>query len=340
MSERKILLLGTGGTIAGKAQDAAQAVGYRAAEIGVAELIGGLLGIKALEGVMVEAVQLAQVDSKDMNWSIWRSLLAQCLSAMDDPQVHAIVITHGTDTLEETGWFLAALLEARKPVVLTCAMRPATALLSDGPQNLLDSLCVAASGGRPGVWFVAAGKVFAAESVQKVHPYRLDAFSSYELGVCGFVEEQTVRWCSAGMPPRMPVPLHDASSGRAVQVPVASASSLFDLEALPWVEVVFSAALADGRQVEALVAAGVRGIVVAGSGNASVHEQLAAALSEARKRGVWVWHASRCLEGVPVAGRCLGPAISESDHQALAIGLVPSKARIAMMLGLVAREAG
>ncbi len=339
MSERKILLLGTGGTIAGKAQDATQAVGYRAAEIGVGELIDGLLGTRALEGVMVEAVQLAQVDSKDMSWPIWRSLLARCLSAMDDPQVHAIVITHGTDTLEETGWFLAALLEARKPVVLTCAMRPATALLSDGPQNLLDSLCVAA-GARPGVWFVAAGKVFAAGNVQKVHPYRLDAFSAYEHGVCGFVEEQAVRWCAAEVPPTVPVPLHDASSGCSVQVPMASASSLLRLEVLPWVEVVFSAALADSRQVDALVAAGVNGIVLAGSGNASVHEALEAALSNARKRGAWVWYASRCLEGVPVVGHGLGFAAAESGPAALMVGLVPSKARIAMVLGLVARQAG
>src|SRR2546427_5107710 len=87
-----------------------------------------------------------------MDWPVWRALLRACTQALEDADTRAVVITHGTDTLEETAWLLHSLLPATKPIVLTCAMRPATALLADGPQNLRDAVTVAASGGRSGAW--------------------------------------------------------------------------------------------------------------------------------------------------------------------------------------------
>ncbi|WP_202758462.1 asparaginase [Delftia acidovorans] len=320
MGQSKLVILGTGGTIAGRADSQSQGVGYKAGQITVQSLLEAVPDLEQQALGPVQTQQIAQVDSKDMDWPVWRALLRACTQALEDADTRALVITHGTDTLEETAWLLHSLLPATKPVVLTCAMRPATALLADGPQNLRDAVTVAASGGRSGVWVVAGGEVHAAAQVQKVHPYRLQAMRSVEGGPQALVEEGRVRWL---------VP--DAPSVRAV-VPALTSSGLLALDELPWVEVVFSGALARASGVDALVAAGVRGIVVAGTGNATVHEGMEAALQRARDKGVWIWRGTRCAEGLPVASG-LGTNPAEADLAQLPV----AKARIAMMLALAAQ---
>src|SRR5512139_2308283 len=133
----KIVVLGTGGTIAGTATGAGDSRNYRAAQLAVGELLAGL---PRPGGCEVLSEQVAQVDSKDMDLAVWQQLLQRCLHWLAQPEVRGLVITHGTDTLEETAYLLQTVLAPRKPVVLTCAMRPATALDADGPQNLLDAL--------------------------------------------------------------------------------------------------------------------------------------------------------------------------------------------------------
>nr|MCA1066799.1 L-asparaginase [Delftia acidovorans] len=317
MGQSKLVILGTGGTIAGRADSQSQGVGYKAGQITVQSLLEAVPDLEQQALGPVQTQQIAQVDSKDMDWPVWRALLRACTQALEDADTRAVVITHGTDTLEETAWLLHSLLPATKPIVLTCAMRPATALLADGPQNLRDAVTVAASGGRSGVWVVAGGEVHAADQVQKVHPYRLQAMRSVEGGPQALVEEGRVRWL---------VP--DAPSARTM-VPAAMSSDLLALDELPWVEVVFSGALARASGVDALVAAGVRGIVVAGTGNATVHEGMEAALQRARDKGVWIWRGTRCAEGLPVASG-LGTNPAEADLAQLPV----AKARIAMMLAL------
>ena len=134
-----VVVLGTGGTIAGTAADAADNVGYRAAQLDAASLVAA---IPALATVPIEVQQVAQLDSKDMGFKVWRLLAERVNEALARPEVGGVLITHGTDTLEETAYFLQRVLAPRKPVVLVAAMRPATALLSDGPQNLLDAVSV------------------------------------------------------------------------------------------------------------------------------------------------------------------------------------------------------
>ena len=320
MGQSKLVILGTGGTIAGRADSQSQGVGYKAGQITVQSLLDAVPDLEQQALGPVQTQQIAQVDSKDMDWPVWCALLRACVQALEDADTRAVVITHGTDTLEETAWLLHSLLPATKPIVLTCAMRPATALLADGPQNLRDAVTVAASGGRTGVWVVAGGEVHAAAQVQKVHPYRLQAMRSMEGGPQALVEEGRVRWL---------VP--DGASARAV-VPVPTLSDLLALDELPWVEVVFSGALARASGVDALVAAGVRGIVVAGTGNATVHEGMEAALQRASDKGVWIWRGTRCAEGLPVASG-LGANPAEADLAQLPV----AKARIAMMLALAAQ---
>ena len=137
-----LALLGMGGTIAGTGS--ASGVGYQAGQIAAQDLLGG---IAVPTGCVVRPQQVRQLDSKDIGDGDWLALAQACGQQLADPQVAAIVITHGTDTLEETAWFLQCVLPAGKPVVLTCAMRPASALSADGPANLRDALACAADGG-------------------------------------------------------------------------------------------------------------------------------------------------------------------------------------------------
>ncbi|MBX3655548.1 MAG: asparaginase [Ramlibacter sp.] len=311
MSAKKIVVLGTGGTIAGTAAQAGDNIGYTAAQVGVEQLLAAL---PQLRGQPVQAEQVAQIDSKDMTPAVWQQLAQRCQHWLAQDDVRGVVITHGTDTLEETAYFLHAALQPSKPVVLTCAMRPSTALAPDGPQNLLDAVAVAAWPGAAGVVAVCAGTVHGATDVQKVHTYRLDAFSSGDAGPLGYVEEGAVRLVR-----NWPVALANRSSD-ALNTIAANT---------PWprVEIVMSHAGAGGRLVQALVAQKVDGIVVAGTGNGSLHQELEAALLEAQAQGIRVVCASRCP-----SGRVLPkPADAFRDSE----GLSPVKARIALMLALM-----
>jgi L-asparaginase len=314
---QKIVILGTGGTIAGAAASALDHTGYTAGQLGVADLLAGLPTAAMVGGAdrfMVE--QLAQIDSKDMGFEVWVKLALRVAHHLSQSEVQAVLITHGTDTLEETAYFLHALLMPTKPVVLTCAMRPATALVPDGPQNLMDALAVALSPGAGGVSVVCAGAVFGAEDVQKIHPYRLNAFGAGDAGPIAYVEEGRLRQLRS-----WPHASTGLLEGRA-----ALLGRLTDTR-WPRVEVVMSHAGADGWVVRALVEAGVQGLVVSTTGNGTVHQDLEAALLEAMAQGVKVLRATRCTEG----------RIFEGAHDALpaAPGLNSAKARIALMLELM-----
>ncbi|HEX7438913.1 MAG TPA: asparaginase, partial [Caldimonas sp.] len=245
-----VVVLGTGGTIAGMAASAADNVGYTAARTGVAQLVAGLAGAPAV--LVVE--QVAQIDSKDMDFAVWQRLAERVGHHLARPEVAGIVITHGTDTLEETAYFLHRVFAPLKPVVLTGAMRPATSLQADGPQNLQDAITLAAGSEASGVLVVMAGTVHAGAEVRKIHPYRLDAFSSGESGALARIEEGRVRLLR-----RWPV-------GPALGTDILAA----DTSRWPAVEIVTSCSGARGSVVQALCAAGVRGIVVAATGSGTV----------------------------------------------------------------------
>jgi L-asparaginase len=309
VTPRKIVVLGTGGTLAGTAADVHDNLGYRAGQIGIGELLARIPG---LSGVPLEPEQVAQIDSKDMSFDIWRSLALRCAHWLAQEDVGGLVIGHGTDTLEETAYFLQAVLAPAKPVVLTCAMRPASALVPDGPQNLLDAVAVASAPAARGVVAVCAGAIHAAAEVAKQHTYRLDAFTSGDAGPLGYVEEGAVRQLRAW----------------PAQGPVAGALDKMNaVVRWPRVEIVTSHAGASGGIVQALLAQGVDGLVVAATGNGTVHQDLEAALLQARDRGVRVVRASRCAQG-----RVQGTPGDALPH---AGGLSPVKARIALLLELL-----
>ncbi|MFY4534216.1 asparaginase domain-containing protein, partial [Escherichia coli] len=117
MGQSKLVILGTGGTIAGRADSQSQAVGYKAGQITVQSLLDAVPDLEQQALGPVQTQQIAQVDSKDMDWPVWRALLRACTQALEDADTRAVVITHGTDTLEETAWLLHSLLPAAKPIV-------------------------------------------------------------------------------------------------------------------------------------------------------------------------------------------------------------------------------
>jgi L-asparaginase len=303
----KIVILGTGGTIAGTAASATDAVGYTAAQLGVVQLVAA---VPALAQVPLECEQVAQLDSKDMDHATWQCLAQRCAHHLVRAEVAGVVVTHGTDTLEETAYFLHRVLAPAKPLVLTAAMRPATALQADGPQNLLDAVRVAQHSGARGVLAVLAGTLHGAPDVFKLHSYRLDAFSSGDAGPIGYIEEGRLRCVRAWL------------EGQALSLAAIAAPT----ESWPRVEIVTAHAGADGAIVDALVAQGARGLVLAGCGNGNLHLRLEAAVARAREQGVRVVTTSRCAQGVVV----LAPNAVHNTPS-----LSPVKARIELMLALL-----
>lgn len=320
-----IVILGTGGTIAGLAPDPSNNIDYVAAQVGVESLLSGVSGFQQLlAGRRYVAEQVAQIDSKDMDFEVWRRLALRAHHHLLQPQVRGVVITHGTDTVEESAFFLSRVLPsallAQKPVVLTCAMRPASALSPDGPRNLLDALTLALDGQACGVTVVCAGVVHAARHVQKVHPYRLDAFDSGDAGPLAFIEEGRVRSVNNGFVDHAPM------MNNAIE-------KIANRAALPRVEIVLSHAGAQGELVNALLhelasqVDPLRGLVVAATGNGSVSRSLESALCRAAALGVAVVRSTRCPYGQVIsAGEARFP-----DSQ----GLSPVKARIDLMLQLL-----
>lgn len=315
-SARKIVILGTGGTIAGQGSAQGGSVGYKAGQIGVAQLLQPIAQGVLKGSFEFEVEQVAQLDSKDMDVTTWQQLAQSCQTWLAQADVVGVVITHGTDTLEETAWFLQLVLQPTKPVVLTCAMRPATALSADGPGNLRDAVICAAQG-VAGVWMTAVGEVHAAQWVRKVHPYRVHAFSSGAQGPAGWVEEGRVRWAQ-----NMP---------STAQPPVPVVVWMQEASQWPWVEIVTSTALARPDAVDALVAAGVQGLVVAGTGNGSIHERMLEALQRALAQGVAVLRATRCEQGQIVQ--------ADGENNPRVTALSPVKARISLMLSLLQKTA-
>lgn len=306
---QKILILATGGTIAGEAASATDTVGYKGAQRGVEQLVAD---VPPLAGLPLEMRQIANIDSSSMDFAIWRTLALAVTEALEREEVAGVVITHGTDSLEETAYFLHRVVDAVKPVVLTAAMRPATALENDGRANLFDAVTVAGTPGAHGVVCVLDGHVHGAEDVAKRHPYRTDAFDGGEAGPIAAVESGVLHMWRAWPLSRPIVGAHDLPG---------------DPQAWPWVEVVLNCSGVNGNVARVLVAQEVDGIVVAGSGNGNIHHALVRALHEAEAAGVAVVRTTRVGDG-----RVLGPDVAGISKGESAS---PVKARIALLLTLL-----
>ena len=327
MSKKNLVILGTGGTIAGVAESPLHNVSYQAAQLDVADLLAKIpMSIGAHAGFTWFTEQVFQIDSKDMVFKHWVVLAQRVLHHLQNDAVSGVVITHGTDTLEETAFFLYRVLPADllaiKPVVITCAMRPATSLLFDGTQNIQDALTVAATEGARGVLVACAGVLHSALWVQKIHTYKLDAFDSGDAGALGVIEEGSLR-----LHYQWPEPANAA----------LPAYDLHILHTLAWprVEIVLNYVGADGAIVHMLCAASsepqsvVKGLIVAGTGNGTLSQSLQAALLQYQSVGIRVQRCTRCAYG-----RLQSDATNPSPIEVSGFAS-PVKARIDLMLALM-----
>jgi len=307
----KIFVIATGGTIAGTASSKTDAVNYTVGALNVNEL---LADIPTPSNVIFEGLQLAQIDSKDMSFTVWRNLALKVQEIADRPDVNGVVITHGTDTLEETAYFLHLTLNTNKPIILTAAMRPATALSADGPANLLDAITVASYKAAKGVICVLNGRIYGAQDIRKSHTYRLDAFNAGEAGAIGAIENGVIRiWRNF------------PANGQIIN---ANQLPINDND-YPWVEIITSCAGVNQKIIETLVQAGVDGIIIAATGNGTIHEDLIKQANFAQKKGVLVAKAARVGDGV-ILGDDQGSIMPAQIS-------LPTKARVLMILQLLTK---
>jgi len=297
----RILVLGTGGTIGGSAGSATGG-GYTAGGVALSAM---LEAAKAL-GINAELVArpIAQIGSQDIGWEEWSALHAACMAAYDDPAIAGIIITHGTDTAEETALLLDLTLPAGKPVVLVGAMRPADAVGSDGLRNFANGVRMASdpqAAGR-GVMLVMGDAVFAAVDVRKAATANIDAFKGFPRGALARVNPSSLNWFG---------PPHRAGEGARYPWP----------ESLPRVGILAAGAGMDAKPVEALLGIGCKGLVLAGMGQGNAPGCVLDALEAAAKAGVPVVRSARVDEGMVdrnvevdddargfIAARALGPA--------------------------------
>ena len=314
---QSVVILGTGGTIAGTGHDPARSWQYKAAQLSVTQLVAAT---PALAGVPLEAIQVAQIDSKDMRWSVWQALGQALQTQLARDDVAGVVITHGTDTLEETAYLLHRLIDGSKPVVLTAAMRPATAPDADGPANLRDAIRVvheAAKRKLGGVLVVVHDRIWSGAHVRKAYSSALDAFDG------------------GGHEPLALLDEHGAWTRVSQAWPQPAGAGLAVLDHKPpRVEIVLSHADADGWLVDAALAYSkatkgepLAGLVVAGTGHGTIHEGLEAALQRAAAQGVAVRRSSRVARG--------GVGVREGDVWPACGELTPAQARVALMLDLL-----
>ncbi len=265
-----VKILATGCTIAGTGASTTQTVGYTAAVLPVEKLLASVPELKKVARVSGE--QIAQVASENMTHAVWLKLAKRVNQPLAGDEVDGIVITHGTDTMEETAYWLNLVVKSDKPVVLVGAMRPATAMSADGPLNIYNAVVVAASAEArgKGVLVTLNDTVNGARDVTKMSTSAVDTFRSPDLGLLGYVQD-----------------------GRAVfykqSTRLHTSRSVFDvskLDALPRVEIVYGYANNSRVMLDAAVAAGARGIIHAGVGNGSLFDEVKQGLCDAQKKGV------------------------------------------------------
>lgn len=311
---KRLLLLATGGTIAGCADDSATLNDYTAGVLGGDALLAAVPQLQNLAAIDVE--QVANVDSADLLFAHWRALVGRIRAAFAaDPDLAGVVITHGTNTLEETAWLLQLLIDDPRPVVLVGAMRPATALSADGPLNLLQAVQVALSSDARGhgVLVVMDGQIHSAQRVTKVATQGVGAFASPGSGPLGWVDDAGVHLATAQQ--GLPKPLAQ------IQLP----------NHWPRVAIVYGCVEPSADWITALLEAEVQGLVFTGTG--------AGQLSELERSALKAWDGTLPL--MLRSNRCgSGPVYGDADQAQLGLlpasCLNPQKARVLLLLALIA----
>jgi len=302
----KVTILGTGGTIAGAAKTTTDVTGYKSGEIAVATLIEAVPDI--VEIADVDGIQVANTSSANITSEILLGM-AKTANELLKADTAGIVITHGTDTTEETAFFMDLVNQTEKPIIVVGAMRPATAISADGPMNLLNAVKLAASDqtiGR-GAMIILNDAIGSAYYTTKTNAISLDTFKARDQGYLGTF--------AGGVPKFYYEP------AKVTGKPTFDVSKL---DKLPRVDIIYSYQDMKVDQIDALIKAGSEGLIIAGSGNGSTPKAVKDKITELNKKGF----------PVVLSTRTGGGYVTHKDY-AVGSGLLnPQKSRIMLMLAL------
>jgi len=312
----KIKVLATGGTIAG-AQASQSEAGYTSGKFSIDDLIKAVPQLKDVAEITGE--QVANIGSQTMNNEVWLKLAARANEVLGDSDTDGIVITHGTDTMEETGYFLSLVLRSDKPVVLVGSMRPATAISADGNMNLFNAVALAANPNAKGrgPLIVLNDEIHYGREVEKMNATQLNTFQSPNRGRAGVMNNGKAF-------------LYDPLVTRHTTRSEFSVAQMKP-DDLPRVDIVYSYANLGRDMIDYLAKSGVKGIVLAGVGDGNTTDAALAALQEAAQKGIAVVRSSRTGSGI------VDRNVEVNDDKLGFIAareLNPQKARILLMVGL------
>ena len=311
---KRVRVLATGGTIAG-AQASATDYGYKSGAYDVNTLISAVPNLDKLAAITGE--QVANIGSQDMNDEVWLKLAKRLNEVLKAQDVDAALITHGTDTLEETAYFLSLVTKSTKPVVMVGSMRPATATSADGPANIYNGVAAAIDAGYDGRGVLVSlnDEIHFARNVVKTDTTSLQTFASLNRGPAGLVHTGKVSWFQK----------MDTKQGPA------SEFSVDNLAKLPRVDILYAHANMSADLIEAAVKNGAQGLVVAGVGDGNMTTPALDALTKAAKGGVVVVRSTRLPMGIVLRNN----EVDDDKLGFVASGeLNPPKSRVLLQLAL------
>jgi L-asparaginase len=307
----RVRLLATGGTIAG-AQAKPGEYGYKSGAFNVQDLISAVPNLDKL--AVITGEQVVNIGSQDMNDEVWLKLAGRLNAALNSPDVDGVVITHGTDTLEETAYFLNLVTRSDKPVVMVGSMRPATAVSADGPGNLYNAVAVATSPGARGrgVLVELNDEINYARNIQKTNTSSVQTFSSVNRGPAGLVNTGKITWFQ---------PMDKKSGGFSVD----------GLTKLPRVDILYAYPNMSVDLIDAAVRGGAQGLVIAGVGDGNMTQPALDRLAQIAKSGVVVVRSSRVGSGIVYRNN----EVNDDQLGLVASGeLSPGKSRVLLQLAL------
>ncbi len=312
---KNIVILATGGTIAGVSDGPTDIVGYHAGIVPIEEIVENIEPLKTIANITTS--QIAQIDSADMNHEIWLRLAERINTLLWQTDVDGIVVTHGTDTLEETAYFLNLVVKSQKPVVLVGAMRPSTAISPDGPMNLYNAIILAVS---PAAWDKGVlvslnDTINSSREVTKTNTALQDTFKAPELGYLGYIVDGQPHFY------RMPTRKHTYMTD----------FNISGITEFPYVEIIYGHVNDKAIVAEAAVAAGAKGVIYAGLGNGNMSQAMENTFRKIQDQGVVVVRSTRAGNGVVTRN---GALTEGHTHFVAADNLSPQKARILLMLAL------
>lgn len=324
----RLEIIATGGTIAG-AQASKVDYGYKAGAFNVNDLINAVPQLRDLADITGE--QVVNIGSQDMNDTVWLKLAKRINARLASTDVDGIIVTHGTDTMEETSYFIDLVTPHEKPIVFTGSMRPATAIGADGPANLYNAATVAANprARERGALVVLNDSIHRARDVTKTHTTNVETFRSLNRGPIGLAHTGKITWLER----------HDDNDSdpgaklAAARTPAAAPARFIvdDLEALPRVDILYAHANMSTDLIDAAIKGGAKGIVIAGVGDGNMTQPAIDRLAEAARTGVVVVRSTRLPAGIVLRNN----EVNDDKLGFVASGeLTPAKARVLLQLAL------